>query len=90
MAFLQKNIHTGSFTIDISTINNCKGVLSIKIIPANRHDTLILDNIESDLINYKTPFVLKSPIPITRGVLSFKPYNSDANMQSVVRMLLVD
>ncbi len=90
MTFLQKNIHTGSFTIDVSAINNCKGILSIEVKPINRHDTLILDNIESDLISYKTPFVLTSPLPITRGVLNFKPYNSDANMQSVVRMLLVD
>lgn len=81
---------TGSFTIDFSKIEKCKGVLFIEVKPLKRLDTLILNGVESDFISHDNVFKLQCNAPMVSGILNFKPYNSDSNMQSVVRYLLVE
>lgn len=89
-SLFKQEIKKGSFVIDFSKIEKCKGVLFIEVKPVKRLDTLILNNIESDFISHDNAFTLQCNAPMISGVLNFKPYNSDVNMASVVRYLLVE
>ncbi|WP_233898134.1 hypothetical protein [Tenacibaculum piscium] len=87
---LKEKIEIGSFEIDISELNGCKGVVFIEVKPIKNNDALRLNNIETDTITGENPYKLESAIPIINGHLRFAPTNnSDANMKSVVRYLLV-
>lgn len=79
----------GDIELNLKEEVGCKGVLSIEVKPAKIFDTLKFNGSESDLISYKNPYILKSNHPITDGVFRFKPHNSDANMKSIIRLLIV-
>lgn len=88
-SILKEETLTGEFYIDFSKINQCKGVLALEVKPVNRLDTLRLNNVSSDLISHKNPFILKVKHPLDNGILNFKPYKSSSEMKSVVRMVLL-
>lgn len=79
----------GTYVFDLKKILPCKGIFKLKVYPSNPLDTLILDGIKSDLITYKNPFVIESPVPIINMArLTFEPFNSDSNIKITVEMLL--
>lgn len=87
---LKEKLETGSFEIDISELNDCKGIVFIEVKPIKNNDALLLNNIETDTITGSNSYKLESAIPIINGHLRFAPTsNSDVNMKSVVRYLLV-
>ncbi|MBE7671562.1 hypothetical protein [Tenacibaculum piscium] len=87
---LKEKKFTGSFEIDISELNGCKGIVFIEVKPIKNNDALLLNDIETDIITGRNPYVLNSTNPIVSGYLRFAPTNSsDANIKSLVRYLLV-
>ncbi|MCG8894705.1 hypothetical protein G1K97_13250 [Tenacibaculum finnmarkense] len=87
---LKKDTYKGAFTIDLSEINKCKGIVYIEVLPQKATDKLILDNVESLLYSGDKPYKLESNHPIINGELHFKPSKgSNDEMKSIVRILLV-
>ncbi|WP_370408829.1 hypothetical protein [Tenacibaculum dicentrarchi] len=90
LASLKEKTETGSFEVDISELNGCKGIVFIEVKPIKNNDALLLNNNETDTITGENPYELECAFPIINGHLRFAPTNnSDVNMKSVVRYLLV-
>lgn len=88
-SLFKEEIKKGSFTIDFSKINKCKGVLFLQIKPVKSNETLVLNSGSDETFTQQNPFVLESHHPMVGGsLLTFKPQNPNA--KSVVRMLLVE
>ncbi|TDQ22752.1 hypothetical protein [Tenacibaculum caenipelagi] len=80
---------TGMFTLDLSDINKCKGIVFLEVKPSKPTDKLVLNGNTDELITLDRPFKVETSFPIVNGLLTFKPFESDAKMKSIVRMLLV-
>ena len=86
--FVEK-IEKGIYKHDFSEINKCKGTVMLEVKPLNSRDKLILNGRKDDLITQENPFKIETSFPIVNGILTFEPYESSANMKTIVRMLLV-
>ncbi|MGG8495958.1 hypothetical protein ACQY1Q_06055 [Tenacibaculum sp. TC6] len=61
------------FEIDIKKLNDCKGIYKLEVFVSKESMPLLVKDGSNQIIkeNYN-PFIVSSPVPITKGVLRFE------------------